>query len=127
MMLAFLPVDAPASGTDYTQIFVTLIVTSGVIVTAVFGYLANRAGKAAKVAAEQTQEANSSDHGKVAQRLDRQDETLARMSSLLEDLKDGQDHMDGRMHDLGKRQLTITDQLVVHQQWHLDHPNKESY
>jgi hypothetical protein len=121
-MLAFLPVEAPSAGTDYTQIFVTLIVTSGVIVTAVFGYLANRAGKAAKVAAEQTQEANSSDHGRVAGVLG---ELRREMREGFENVAEQFEHIDGRLHDLGKRQVNLTDQSVAHLQWHIDHPPRE--
>lgn len=108
---------------DLTQIVVTMIVTTGVIVTAVFGYLANRAGKAAKVAAEQTQEANSSDHGRVAGVLG---ELRREMREGFDAINDQFTHVDGRLTDLGKRQVRLTDQSVEHLQWHLDHPNKES-
>jgi hypothetical protein len=107
--------------TDITQILVTLIVTTGVIVTAVFGYLANRAGKAARVAAELTQESNSSDHGRVAGVLG---ELRREMREGFEDVAEQFGHIDGRLHDMGKRQVNLTDQLVIHQQWHLDHPNQ---
>lgn len=108
-MLAYLPVDAPTSGTDLTQIFVTLIVTSGVIVTAVFGYLANRAGKAAKVAAEQTQVSNSNDHGRVA--------------DALTALKDAVTHLDGRVQDVGHNVGVLRDQFIDHLQHHVDKEN----
>lgn len=122
-MFAFLPVEAPSTGTDYTQIIITLIVTTGVIVGAVFGYLGNRSGKAAKLAAEQTQEANSSDHGRVAGVLG---ELRREMREGFENVAEQFGHIDGRLHDLGKRQVTLTDQSVEHLQWHLDHPPKEN-
>jgi len=107
-----------SGGVDITLIVVTSI-------TAVFAYLGVRAGRAAKTAAAETQLSNSSDHGKVAARLDRLTEVSEQLAALVAEIKDDLSHIDGRMHDLGKRQLTITDQLVVHQQWHLDHPNRE--
>lgn len=119
-MFAYQIVDEAKSsgGVDITLIVVTSI-------TAVFAYLGVRAGRTAKVAAEQTQQANSTDHGRVAERLERLTETTADLAALVADIKDDLTHMDSRLHDLGRRQVTITDQLVIHQQWHLDHPARE--
>ena len=119
MTLQIVDEATSSGGIDITLIVVTSI-------TAVFAYLGVRAGRAAKTAAAETQLSNSSDHGKVAQRLDRLTEVSEQLADLVAEIKDDLSHIDGRMHDLGKRQLTITDQLVVHQQWHLDHPNKET-
>lgn len=123
-MVSMITLQIVDEATSSGGVDITLIVVTSI--TAVFAYLGVRAGRTAKVAAEQTQIANSSDHGRVAEKLERLTETTADLAALVADIKDDLTHIDGRMHDLGKRQLTITDQLVIHQQWHLDHPNKES-
>lgn len=118
MTLQIVDEATSSGGIDITLIVVTSI-------TAVFAYLGVRAGRAATTAAAETQLSNSTDHGKVAQRLDRLTDVAEHLAALVAEVKDDLSHMDGRLHDLGRRQVTIADQLVVHQQWHLDHPNRE--
>lgn len=124
-MLALEIIEASPQSDGGTQIVVSLISAAVLIITAVLSFLGVKAGRTAKVAAEQTQAANSSDHGRVAQRLDRLTEVSEQLAALVAEVKDDLTHMDSRLHDLGRRQVTITDQLVIHQQWHLDHPARE--
>jgi hypothetical protein len=115
-----------ASGTDLTQIFVTLIVTVGVIVTAVLSYLGVKAGregvKAADAAAEvaaRTQDANSADHGKVAGLMA---ELRAEMQAGFTLIRDEIKHLEARVTDVGQNQGVARDQHIAHQQWHIEHP-----
>jgi hypothetical protein len=105
------PLDAPTSGTDWTQIGITMVVTFGVCFTAVMSYLGVRAGRAAKEAAARTQEYNTQDHGRVV--------------AALQALTDKVDHLGGRIHDVGQNVGTLRDQFVGHLQHHLDKETKE--
>jgi Na+(H+)/acetate symporter ActP len=99
MRLMIQVVEAPTSGTDWTQIIVTIVVTFGVCFGATMSFLGVRASK-------RTQKSNTEDHGQV--------------TAAIQALADKIDHLGGRIHDVGQNVGTLRDQFVGHLQHHLD-------
>jgi hypothetical protein len=105
-VVLFKLVEAPNTGTDWTQIGYAIVITFGVCFTAVMSYLGVKAGRAAKTTAERTQEYNTADHGRVIE--------------ALTEVRDEVRHLGGRIHDVGQNVGTLRDQFVNHLQHHLD-------
>ena len=126
-MIAYLvPTDTTDAAPAWLQIVLTLIGTLGVSSAAIAAIIAMvRSGKGVKAAevaagvAAQTQESNSADHGRVANALgELRKEMLAGFSAMHDEVK----HLSGRIDDVAHNTGAARDQLIIHQQWHMDHP-----
>lgn len=103
---------APGDGFDVTLIAVSLIAAVGSI-------LSVKAGRAAKVEAAATRVSNNSDHGQVANMMT---ELRKEVLSGFQAIHDEINHLTSRLDDVGHNTGTARDQLMAHQQWHMDHP-----
>lgn len=110
--LLVVPSEAPADASGWTQIVISLIVTSGVIVTAVLSYLGVRSARAAKVEAKATRDENTLDHGRVAQAL----------QDLMAEFRDFRLTTAHRFDELGQSIGSVREAHIRHLDHHIEHP-----
>ncbi len=110
--LAFKVVEAENGGSAWVQVVVTMIVTFGVVVTAVLSYLGVRRAGAAKNEATETRNENRMDHGRVA-------DALIALGAEITALKEQTGH---RFDQLGQSIGDVREAHVRHLEWHVDKP-----
>jgi len=107
----------PTAGTGggVTQIVVSIVVTVGVIVAALFSYLGVRAANAAKSEAAETRTENTADHGRVAQAL----------RDLVSEFREHRVTTNHRFDELGQSIGAVREAHMRHLEHHVEHPHKE--
>jgi uncharacterized membrane-anchored protein YhcB (DUF1043 family) len=107
--------DTPDTASGWVSIAVSFIVTVGVIVAAVFGWLGTRQARDAKTEARATRTENTLDHGRVAQ-------AILDLRDTVRDLADTTNH---RFDELGQSIGAVREAHIRHLEHHVEHPPKE--
>lgn len=103
-------------GPPWVQVVVTGIVTFGVVIAALFGYLGVKRAGAARDEAANTRNENRLDHGRVA-------DAIERLVGEVAALKAETSH---RFDQLGQSVGDVREAHVRHLEWHVDRPTKEA-